>query len=334
MIGKIFQVEDYKLGNVEVRIRQKWSGLADILREVYRLSVPDTYMADRTAKGTKGGKDSPSKPPIEPSLFKAIYGNVSHNGTFKLRKILTKHTTFDAQFISGSNIFLIFHGRSTEYTECVIARCHSAARELGKEKPEKGNNESEEELSVDEIDKLIETSCVDSKYFGNTYLRGKPARGRRKAVPPRYIPQMWNQYDATLQGLHRTKFPERELLKKMIRRQRGKDLSTQSPNPVSLLQLEEVSERFQKSTKGDLFVLYDSRNDPNSENEGRILLYAIGRDLLLVSHSWYLDGTFKVSPSIFCQLFIIFGTVSIPGSSICFCARSIGGPSSSLQRPY
>ncbi|XP_043465737.1 uncharacterized protein LOC122500730 [Leptopilina heterotoma] len=37
-----------------------------------------------------------------------------------------------------------------------------------------------------------------------TYIRGKTARGRRKAVPVRYEPKLWNQYDAVLQGIART----------------------------------------------------------------------------------------------------------------------------------
>lgn len=42
------------------------------------------------------------------------------------------------------------------------------------------------------------------KYFKETYLTGIPARGRRRAKAPRYPPHLWNQHEATLQGLDRT----------------------------------------------------------------------------------------------------------------------------------
>ena len=41
-------------------------------------------------------------------------------------------------------------------------------------------------------------------YFENTYVSGRPARGRRRAVPPRYIPQLWNHHLSALNKSHRT----------------------------------------------------------------------------------------------------------------------------------
>lgn len=41
-------------------------------------------------------------------------------------------------------------------------------------------------------------------YFEVTYVRGKPARGRRRAVAVRYTPESWNKYNAVLQGTART----------------------------------------------------------------------------------------------------------------------------------
>lgn len=43
-----------------------------------------------------------------------------------------------------------------------------------------------------------------SQYFGKTYVVGRLARGRRKAVDPRYPPALWNQYDAALNGEQKT----------------------------------------------------------------------------------------------------------------------------------
>ena len=41
-------------------------------------------------------------------------------------------------------------------------------------------------------------------YFSQTYVNGRPGRGRRRAVPPRYAVPLWNQYNAALTGGHRT----------------------------------------------------------------------------------------------------------------------------------
>lgn len=41
-------------------------------------------------------------------------------------------------------------------------------------------------------------------YFAVNYITGKPKRGRIAAVPPRYPMHLWNQYEATLQGTHKT----------------------------------------------------------------------------------------------------------------------------------
>lgn len=37
-----------------------------------------------------------------------------------------------------------------------------------------------------------------------TYVRGKPARGRRRAVSERYPPKIWNHYEAVLHNISRT----------------------------------------------------------------------------------------------------------------------------------
>lgn len=42
------------------------------------------------------------------------------------------------------------------------------------------------------------------EYFSVTYVAGKPAKGRRKAVDPRYPVETWNQYTAALSGSHKT----------------------------------------------------------------------------------------------------------------------------------
>lgn len=41
-------------------------------------------------------------------------------------------------------------------------------------------------------------------YIDKTYVRGVPARGRRRAVPPLFVVDLWNVYDACLCRVHRT----------------------------------------------------------------------------------------------------------------------------------
>lgn len=41
-------------------------------------------------------------------------------------------------------------------------------------------------------------------YFQNTYVTGRPRRGRRRAVPPRYVPKLWNHYLTALNKSHKT----------------------------------------------------------------------------------------------------------------------------------
>ena len=57
---------------------------------------------------------------------------------------------------------------------------------------------------VDEGDDALPQVEAIAKYLKITYISGKPARGRRRAVPPRYHPQKWNVYERTLNGEGRT----------------------------------------------------------------------------------------------------------------------------------
>lgn len=53
-------------------------------------------------------------------------------------------------------------------------------------------------------DKIPQEFAVIADYFEKVYVRGIPARGRRRAVKPRYHPRKWNQYTAVIQGTART----------------------------------------------------------------------------------------------------------------------------------
>lgn len=90
-----------------------------------------------------------------------------------------------------------------------------------------------------------------------------------------------------------SQLPERENLKKAMRRQRRQNLP---PNPKSLAELSDLPERFQKTLIGEKFLIYDSRDSEDDDNDSRVLVFATRKNLELLSKSevWFLDGTFKV----------------------------------------
>ena len=97
--------------------------------------------------------------------------------------------------------------------------------------------------------------------------------------------------------------PEGENLKKAIRRVRRKDLP---PNPKSLQDLEEIPERFQKTTgeAPEQFLLFDSKYD-GEEDEGRVILFGTKQNLEILARSqiWFLNGTFKVSHHLYSSFY-------------------------------
>lgn len=98
-----------------------------------------------------------------------------------------------------------------------------------------------------------------------------------------------------------TLLPERENLKKAVRRVKRKNLPA---NPSSLDELDDIPRNLQVTATGDRFLMYDSHNTHDFET-GRVIVFGTRRnlELLLTSRMWYLDGTFKVAPSIFTQVF-------------------------------
>ena len=102
--------------------------------------------------------------------------------------------------------------------------------------------------------------------------------------------------------------PVRENLKKTVRRTRQDQLP---PNPKSLADLQDLPPEYTKTFKDEAFLLYDSRSDPAFEH-GRVLVFSTRKNLEMLSKSstWFVDGTFKVAPSMFVQMFAILGIVS------------------------
>ena len=90
------------------------------------------------------------------------------------------------------------------------------------------------------------------------------------------------------------------------------------PNPTSLADLDQIPDRFQKTYLGEQFLLYLEfrRNQKtmhmvrwngkrvqrrNRKRDDRVIVLATRRNIELLYNSpvWFLDGTFKTSPSIF-----------------------------------
>lgn len=59
------------------------------------------------------------------------------------------------------------------------------------------NVNTDEETVVQDLQDLV-------NYVDATYITGVPARGRRRAVPPRFEPGLWNVYDMVVNRLHRS----------------------------------------------------------------------------------------------------------------------------------
>lgn len=88
--------------------------------------------------------------------------------------------------------------------------------------------------------------------------------------------------------------PDRENLKKTMRRLKQKDLPT---NPQTLEDLDQIPDRYTKTLLDEKFLIYDSGKNPKR----RILVFATKFNLEKLSKSsvWYIDGTFKVNNTFF-----------------------------------
>lgn len=97
-------------------------------------------------------------------------------------------------------------------------------------------------------------------------------------------------------------------LRRTIQRQRVKELP---PNPSDLEDLAEIPADYRVTMSGDDFLLYDSFEDITWNSDGRIMMFSTEKNLKKLSEAdtWYLDGTFKVAPAIFFQLFVIMASV-------------------------
>ena len=94
--------------------------------------------------------------------------------------------------------------------------------------------------------------------------------------------------------------PPLENMKRTIRNQRGNDLPL---NPVNRAGIPDLPQEFQVTMNNERFLLFDS----GVGDQNRIILFCTDRalDLLSRSNDWYADGTFRVCPEIFFQVYTI-----------------------------
>lgn len=107
-----------------------------------------------------------------------------------------------------------------------------------------------------------------------------------------------------------------KIKKKNILRERSKNTP---PNPKSLIDLDEIPEQYRRTFSNDNFLLCDSKAHGEVPT-GRVLVFCTRRNLEILRECdvWYVDGTFKVAPTIFTQLFTVLGNVpAIVGNDDC-----------------
>lgn len=92
--------------------------------------------------------------------------------------------------------------------------------------------------------------------------------------------------------------------KTIQRRRRRNDIPRSDISSVSDIT---IPDSLKTSTRGCNFVLWDS----GADDPGRILMFGTTENLVLmeVHDHWFIDGTFKVSPSIFTQVFTIHALI-------------------------
>jgi len=96
--------------------------------------------------------------------------------------------------------------------------------------------------------------------------------------------------------------PKLNSLKKKVQSVRNKD--NKVINPATLRDLE-IPEKYAILSSGEQFLLFDSRSD----NGNRVIIFGTQKNLkhLQSCPHWFSDGTFKSSPLLFEQLFVVLG---------------------------
>lgn len=87
---------------------------------------------------------------------------------------------------------------------------------------------------------------------------------------------------------------------------RARQDRTAPKNPKSLSEIN-FGEKESQTSKGDNFILYDSFTEVDENT--RIIIFGTTENLKFLGKcaSWFMDGTFKVTPQFFTQLYTIHG---------------------------
>ena len=92
-------------------------------------------------------------------------------------------------------------------------------------------------------------------------------------------------------------------LKRFIRRHVSQGRPKESASLDELV----IEGYWKKTEDGERFVLYDNADSVVDDGPGRIIMFATDRCLRLLPRAgiWYMDGTFKSSPLLCYQIYII-----------------------------
>lgn len=130
----------------------------------------------------------------------------------------------------------------------------------------------------------------------------KKVAEEQPALPPAVIVR---DALATAPGRVLSQLPLRNNIRQTICRVRRKNLPEK---PNSIEDLEDLPDEYTKTSLGEQFVLHDNRHTKD-EDEGRVIVFGTRKNIEILCRSpiWFLDGTFKMSPTLFTQIFTIIG---------------------------
>jgi len=103
-----------------------------------------------------------------------------------------------------------------------------------------------------------------------------------------------------------TQLPPVRTIRRAIRRTK-QHANDPLPVPPTVADLH-IPEKYQRTTTGEQFLLHDSDHGDAADGP-RLLIFATQQNLGLLSQSnhWFMDGTFKIVPELFFQLYTIHG---------------------------
>lgn len=160
----------------------------------------------------------------------------------------------------------------------------------------------------------INTKCTKEHNHGGDAASVEVAKImediRNAAITTRDTPQfIISNHVHKISSSSVNKFPEIKTVKRTIRNIRNRNEIHSLPASKEDMVL---PDEYKQTMRGEPFLLFDSGPIPS-----RILIFGTANSLRLLgaTRHWYMDGTFKTVPHLFCQLYTIHGlkeNVSIP----------------------